>query len=38
MLARKAGVRDLVVFHFSPRYTGQGEAIEQEAQEAFREH
>ena len=35
-LARKAGVRDLVVFHFSPRYTGQGEAIEQEAHEAFR--
>ncbi|HET8721428.1 MAG TPA: hypothetical protein VFM24_05335 [Nitrospira sp.] len=37
-LALKAGVRDLVVFHFSPRYTGQGEAIEQEAQEAFRGH
>jgi ribonuclease Z len=36
VLARKAGVRDLVVFHFSPRYTGQGETIEQEAQEAFR--
>jgi ribonuclease Z len=35
-MARKAGVRDLMVFHFSPRYTGQGEAIEQEAQEAFR--
>ena len=38
ILARKADVRDLVVFHFSPRYTGQGEAIEQEAQEAFRGH
>ena len=36
IMARKAGVRDLIVFHFSPRYTGQGEAIEQEAQEAFR--
>jgi hypothetical protein len=23
------------VFHFSPRYTGMGDAIEQEAQEAF---
>src|SRR5690242_18072454 len=38
IMARKAGVRDLVVFHFSPRYTGQGETIEQEAQEAFRGH
>ena len=38
IMARKAGVRDLVVFHFSPRYTGQGEAIELEAQEAFRGH
>lgn len=35
-LARKAQVRDLVVFHFSPRYTGQGDALEREAQEAFR--
>lgn len=38
MMARKAGVRDLIVFHFSPRYTGQGEALEQEAQEAFQGH
>jgi ribonuclease Z len=38
VMARKAGARDLVVFHFSPRYTGQGDAIEQEAQEAFRGH
>ncbi|HTL63045.1 MAG TPA: hypothetical protein VL261_15475 [Nitrospira sp.] len=38
IMARKAGARDLVVFHFSPRYTGQGDAIEQEAQEAFRGH
>lgn len=36
VMARKAGVRDLVVFHFSPRYTGQGEALEREAMEAFR--
>lgn len=34
-MARKAQVRDLVVFHFSPRYTGQGEVIEREAMEAF---
>jgi ribonuclease Z len=38
IMARKAGVRDLIVFHFSPRYTGQGEAIEQEAQDAFQGH
>ena len=36
VMAKKAGVRDLVVFHFSPRYTGMGEAIEREAMEAFR--
>lgn len=35
LMARKARVRDLVVFHFSPRYTGQGEALEREAREAF---
>ncbi len=35
ILARKAGIRDLVVFHFSPRYTGMAEAIQREAQEAF---
>lgn len=35
ILARKAGVRELVVFHFSPRYTGLGEVIRQEAREAF---
>ncbi|MDF0667973.1 MAG: hypothetical protein P0119_18170 [Nitrospira sp.] len=34
-MARRAQVRDLVVFHFSPRYTGQGEALEREAMEAF---
>ncbi len=35
LMARKAHVRELVVFHFSPRYTGQGEALEREAMEAF---
>ncbi len=35
LLARKAGVRNLVVFHFSPRYTGMGDVIEKEAMEAF---
>jgi len=35
LMARKAQVRDLIVFHFSPRYTGQGEALEREAMEAF---
>ena len=35
LMARKAHVRDLVVFHFSPRYTGQGESLEREAMDAF---
>jgi ribonuclease Z len=35
LMARRAQVRDLVVFHFSPRYTGQGEALMREAMEAF---
>lgn len=35
LMARKAGVRELVVFHFSPRYTGQGEDIVREARETF---
>lgn len=35
LMARKAGVRDLVVFHFSPRYTGLGQEIVREAMEAF---
>ena len=35
IMARKAGVRSLTVFHFSPRYTGQADAIRREAQEAF---
>ncbi|WHZ25108.1 MAG: Metal-dependent hydrolases of the beta-lactamase superfamily III [Nitrospira sp.] len=37
LMARKAGVRELVVFHFSPRYTGLGHQIMAEAQRAFRE-
>lgn len=35
LMAKKAGVQKLVVFHFSPRYTGQGDIIEQEALTAF---
>ncbi|MGQ0696481.1 MAG: ribonuclease Z [Nitrospiraceae bacterium] len=35
LMAREAQVRDLVVFHFSPRYTGQGDVLEREAMEAF---
>jgi ribonuclease Z len=35
LMARKAQVRDLVVFHFSPRYTGRGNIIEREAADAF---
>jgi len=35
LMARQARVRDLVVFHFSPRYTGQGETLKREAMEAF---
>ena len=35
LMSRRAQVRDLVVFHFSPRYTGRGEALEREAMEAL---
>lgn len=35
ILGGKARVQQLVVFHFSPRYTGQGDMIRQEAHEAF---
>lgn len=37
LMAKKADVRELVVFHFSPRYTGLGHRITAEAQAAFRE-
>ncbi|MGH7961997.1 MAG: ribonuclease Z [Candidatus Binatia bacterium] len=35
-LGRAAAAKKLVVFHFSPRYSGQAERMYQEAQEAFR--
>jgi len=35
-LARTARARRLVVFHFSPRYSGMAEKIYQEAQAEFR--
>jgi ribonuclease Z len=36
LLGRAAKAKKLIVFHFSPRYSGQTERIYQEAQEAFR--
>lgn len=36
IVAHKAGVKQLTVFHHSPRYTDQGDLLVQEAQEAFR--
>jgi ribonuclease Z len=35
LLARKAGVKQIHPFHFSPRYQGRGEELEREAREAF---
>ncbi len=35
-LARRAGVSRLVVFHFSPKYEGRFEELEQEARQAHR--
>jgi ribonuclease Z len=35
LLGRMANVKKLVVFHFSPRYSGQAERISREAREAF---
>ncbi len=35
-VAREAGVKKLSVFHFSPRYNGQGHLLEQEAIEAWK--
>jgi ribonuclease Z len=34
-LARRAGVKHLTVFHFSPRYAGMAQELEKEAMEAF---
>jgi ribonuclease Z len=36
LIAHKAGVKQMTVFHHSPRYTDQGDLLVQEAQEAFR--
>jgi ribonuclease Z len=35
-LAREAAARQVIPFHFSPRYVGQEERLRREAQEAFR--
>ncbi|MCP4747854.1 MAG: ribonuclease Z [Desulfobacteraceae bacterium] len=35
-IARKAGVKQMSVFHYSPRYTNSGHLLEAEAQKAFR--
>ncbi len=37
LLGRAAGAQKLVVFHFSPRYSGQAERLYQEARDAFGE-
>ncbi len=34
-IAGRAGVKNLTIFHFSPRYQGQEKQIEQEAMEAY---
>jgi ribonuclease Z len=34
-LAKKAGVKDFRLFHFSPRYMGRAEELEKEAREAY---
>lgn len=34
-IAGKSGSRSFTLFHFSPRYIGQGELLQQEAREAF---
>ena len=35
LLANRAGAKNLSVFHFSPRYTGQGDMLVEEARAAF---
>ena len=37
LIAKKAGVRKLIPFHFSPRYQGYAHLLFQEAEEAFAE-
>ena len=34
-IARRAGVKRLATFHYSPRYRGRGAELAQEAQDAF---
>lgn len=34
-LARKAGVKRMTLYHFSPKYQGQGERLKEEASRAF---
>jgi len=36
IIAHRAGVKQMTVFHHSPRYTDQGDLLVQEAREAFR--
>ena len=35
LLARKAGVQQMTIFHHSPRYLGQADLLETEARQAF---
>ncbi len=37
LLAREAGVRKLLTFHFSPKHSGEEARLDREAQDAFRE-
>ena len=34
-IARKAGVKRMALYHFSPKYQGQGQRLQEEAQRAF---
>ena len=36
LMAKQANARELIVFHFSPRYTGRGDVIVREAMTTFR--